>query len=407
MSFYQDRQIKGYCIFLGIFSALTLAFGFLLGILQAGILRNMYLSWSTAVASSLLEQGVPETAIADALTNSKITASGREFTAYLGLEHLPVFPKTLSDFQKPSLLLPVIVSMLLLLLLCTGTALFLRKREKLYARAQEILALYLDGDYSLHLPQNGAGGIYQIFAATEQFATMMQAKTEAEHNIKEFLKNTISDISHQLKTPLAALSMYQEILESEPDNPETVKVFSAKEKAALDRMEHLIASMLKITRLDAGSIAFTKKPYPVREVVARAVSDLTLRAKNEGKYLSIEGAPGELLLCDMDWTAEALGNLVKNALDHTTPGDSIRIFWEKSPAMLRILVSDTGDGIAPEDIHHIFKRFYRSSRSLDVPGIGLGLPLAKSITEGQGGVIYVQSTPGRGTTFTLSFLTES
>lgn len=407
MSFYQDRQIKGYCIFLGIFSALTLAFGFLLGILQAGILQNMYLSRSTAVASSLLEQGVPETVIANALANNGITASGREFTAYLGLEHLSVFPKTLSDFQKPSLLLPVIGSMFLLLLLCTGTALFFYQRKTLYTRAQEILTLYLGGDYSLHLPQNGAGGVYQIFAATEQFATMMQAKTEAEHNIKEFLKNTISDISHQLKTPLAALSMYQEILENEPDNPETVKVFSAKEKAALDRMEHLIASMLKITRLDAGSIAFTKKPYPVREVVARAVSDLTLRAKNEGKQLSIEGAPGELLLCDMDWTAEALGNLVKNALDHTASGDSIRIFWEKSPAMLRILVSDTGDGIAPEDIHHIFKRFYRSSRSLDTPGIGLGLPLAKSITEGQGGVISVQSTPGGGTTFTLSFLTES
>ena len=407
MSFYQDRQIKGYCIFLGIFSALMLASGFFLGILQTGILRDMYLSHSTVVASSLLKHGVPEPVIADALTGSEITASGREFTAYLGLEHPSAFPKPLLYFRKSALLFPVIGSMLFLFLLCFGTAFFFRKREKLYNRAQEILTLYLHGDYSLHLPWDGAGGIYQIFAATEQFATMMQAKTEAEHNIKEFLKNTISDISHQLKTPLAALSMYQEILESEPDNPETVKAFSAKEKTALHRMERLISSMLKITRLDAGSITFTKKPYLMAEVVSRAVNDLTVRAESEGKRLVIEGSPGQFLYCDIDWTAEAIGNLVKNALDHTTSGDSIRILWERSPAMLRILVSDNGEGIAPEDIHHIFKRFYRSRRSLDTPGIGLGLPLAKSITEGQGGVISVQSIPGEGTTFTLSFLTES
>ena len=84
----------------------------------------------------------------------------------------------------------------------------------------------------------------------------------------------------------------------------------------------------------------------------------------------------------------------------------MRIHWEHTPAMLRIFITDNGSGIAPEDIHHIFKRFYRSKRSLDTQGIGLGLPLAKSIIEGQGGIIAVQSDPGTGTTFTLSFLTE-
>lgn len=114
----------------------------------------------------------------------------------------------------------------------------------------------------------------------------------------------------------------------------------------------------------------------------------------------------QTIICDMDWTSEAIGNLVKNALDHTEPGRTIHITWEKSPTMLRIFVSDNGNGIAPEDIHHIFKRFYRSKHSLDTPGIGLGLPLAKSIIEGQGGLISVQSDLNKGTTFTISFLTK-
>ena len=114
----------------------------------------------------------------------------------------------------------------------------------------------------------------------------------------------------------------------------------------------------------------------------------------------------EMLLCDRVWTSEAIGNIVKNALDHTQSGDTIRIFWECSPLMTRIMISDNGEGIAPEDIPHIFKRFYRNQSASKTPGIGLGLPLAKSIIEGQGGVLSVKSTLGEGTSFTLTFLTK-
>ena len=99
-------------------------------------------------------------------------------------------------------------------------------------------------------------------------------------------------------------------------------------------------------------------------------------------------------------------NIVKNALDHTQSGDQIEISWEQTPVMLRICVADSGQGIAPEDIHHIFKRFYRSAHSLDTQGTGLGLSLAKSIVEGQGGILAVQSGQGQGAVFTMSFLTE-
>ena len=266
---------------------------------------------------------------------------------------------------------------------------------------------YINGNFTRHLPQNQEGAIFQLFSTVEQLATILQSKNDTEHNAREFLKNTISDISHQLKTPLAALAMYQEIIQNEPDNPETVREFSAKADSALSRMEQLIQSMLKITRLDAGNIVFEKKLHSAAELAAQAINDLTTRAQNERKQIQVDGNPREQILCDLEWTAQAIGNLVKNALDHTGPGGIIHIAWERSPAMFRITVSDNGNGIAPEDIHHIFKRFYRSKHALETPGIGLGLPLAKSIIEGQGGSISVQSEPGHGTVFTLSFLTES
>lgn len=287
-----------------------------------------------------------------------------------------------------------------------GTFLFFRSRARLYLQAEQILRNYMDGDFSLHLPQNREGTIYRLFASAEQLASMLQSKNDSERQAKEFLKNTISDISHQLKTPLAAMILYQEILSDEPEHPDTVREFSMKMGTALKRMERLILSMLKITRLDTGNITFERRICSVSELISHSVRDLLERARQEEKEIRITGNPDLTLNCDLAWTSEAIGNLVKNALDHTRKGGLIRVSWEQTPAVLQLVISDDGSGIAPEDIHHIFKRFYRSKNSLDTEGIGLGLPLAKSILEGQGGLISCQSEPGRGTSFILSFLTK-
>lgn len=264
---------------------------------------------------------------------------------------------------------------------------------------------YITGDYSSRLPQTDEGAVCQMLSAVDGLATMLQAQKEAEHNAKVFLKNTISDISHQLKTPLAALSMYQEIMESEPDHPAVIQKFTNKTGLALRRMEQLIDSLLKIARLDAGSIVFEKKRCSLSALVSAAAGELMTRAASEEKTILTEGSPSDTLLCDPMWTTEAIANLVKNALDHTNPHGTIRITWDLSPLATRIQIADDGEGIAPEDLCHIFKRFYRSSASLDRPGTGLGLPLAKSIVEGQGGSILVSSAPRAGTTFTILFMT--
>lgn len=408
MNIFQDRQIRGYCSFLLIFTLLTTALGGLFTLSQIRMAKDMYLAHSNAAASFLLEQDVPETVIAGALSAHTISPEGSALLHKIGLGEsasswlLPF----LNQFLQRNLLLLAAAVFFLSFLLFLGTFLFLRSRRKLYLQAEEIIRRYTDGDFSVHLPQNEDGELFRLFASVEQLATILQSRNETGLKAKTFLKNTISDISHQLKTPLAALIMYQEILEGEPDNTETVREFSGKMGTALKRMERLILSMLKITRLDAGNIIFEQKEHSVPELISRSISDLTERARQEGKEILTNGSPGLTLRCDIGWTSEAVGNLVKNALDHTEAGGHIRISWAHTPSMLQITVADDGSGIAPEDMYHIFKRFYRSSRSLDTEGIGLGLPLAKAIIEGQGGLISVQSAPGEGSSFMLSFLTE-
>ena len=392
MSFYRDKQIKGFCSFLIIYSLLLLIAGFSLGMSQIHHVKSLYLTHDEAMASSLLEQGVSRGVIAVALNNSEISEAGRSLLVSVGMDNpvqnrMSPFVSRLQKDMFGSILAAVVF---FILMLAVGTFIFFWKRKNLYLRAEQVLTNYINGDYSCHLPQNHEGTIFQIFSSVEQLATMLQSKSETEHQTKEFLKGTISDISHQLKTPLSALALYQEIIEAEPENTDTVRQFVAKMGVSLKRMEQLIQSMLKITRLDTGTIIFEKNACVVSKLIAYSINDLTTRARNE----------------DMEWTGEAIGNLVKNAMEHTQPGGTIEISWERTPVMLRIFISDNGDGIAPEDIHHIFKRFYRSKHSLDTQGIGLGLPLAKSIIEGQGGIISAKSELYQGTTFTLSFLTE-
>lgn len=249
----------------------------------------------------------------------------------------------------------------------------------------------------------------------ETQSSKIRAKLEAivslaQHSLKESsqrlteVQQIVSDISHQLKTPLSALVMYNDIIAGEAQDAEAVIGFSQKTSAALRRIERLVQSLLKITRLDAGAVAFEKQDWLLADVASKAVEELWVRAKAEGKRITLAGAEEVKINCDLSWTVEALSNLVKNALDYTPEGGEIEVAWERMAEMVRISVSDNGKGIAEEDYYHIFKRFYRSKGVQgDSQGIGLGLSLAKSIVEGQKGTLSVESGADAGSVFTMTF----
>ncbi|RKI79071.1 sensor histidine kinase [bacterium 0.1xD8-71] len=394
---------------------------FLFGLMGAFVLWTCFLSWfhgketqdilfarEQTMVSSLMEQGVSPAALANAIKNSQSTGEGMALMQKIGhtdaapVRFFPAIDQSVHLFAR----IAVGMVMILMVFLAGVTMRFLWKREKLYCEAEDIIARFSEGDFKKHLPQNENGSIYQLFAAVEELAVALRAQNEKEQQMKTFLKDTISDISHQLKTPLAALHMYTEIIAEEPDHRETVERFSGKTMQSLERMEQLVQTLLKVSRIDAGSIVFRKEKQSVSGLVADAIEDLSVRARMEGKQLLLKGDLQEEVVCDREWTREAIANLVKNALDHTDAGGVITVFWERSPAMFRLSVTDDGCGIDEEDMHHIFKRFYRSKRDSDRQGIGLGLSLAKSIVEGQGGILSVNSTPGEGAAFTIIFLTD-
>lgn len=406
MSFLHDKHIRWYCIFIVVLVLLLFLMGITVIDTQTAATKEMFLTHNNAIATSLLKEGISKEVIATVLMNTETDSTGSKLLAKIGLSNSMNIDNFYVSAAKNTMF-TTLFGMLFLwtLLLLLGTMIFLYCRERLYRKSENIIKNYINGNYIVHLPQSNEGTIYQLLSSVDQLATMLKAKNDTEQKTKEFLKNTISDISHQLKTPLSALMMYQEIIENEPENSETVKEFSLKIGTALKRIEQLIQAMLKITRIDAGSISFEKSNYSISNILGHAISELTTRANNEKKEIVIDGDLEQMLYCDIEWTSEAIGNIIKNALDHTDAGGKINISWEQTPAMIKIFITDNGHGISQEDIHHIFKRFYRSKNISDSQGIGLGLPLAKAIVEGQGGILSVQSERLQGTTFTLSFLT--
>ena len=281
---------------------------------------------------------------------------------------------------------------------------YFKKQNELLEQAVSQINAYLNGDVNSRIECDNEGELYRLFHSINSLAAVLNAHADNELREKEFLKNTISDISHQLKTPLAALNIYNGLLQDEDVELPSVKEFADLSEQELDRIETLVQSLLKITKLDAGSIVIEKENENVADMMGDIELHFAYRARQEQKEILLSGSDNVLLLCDRDWLTEAIDNIVKNALDHTGSGDTIHIEWKGLSSIVQITVKDNGCGIHPEDLHHIFKRFYRSRFSKDTQGIGLGLPLAKAIIEAHDGTIEVDSELGKGTIFTMSFL---
>ena len=276
-------------------------------------------------------------------------------------------------------------------------------QNKIIENAEKQITDCLSGDRDARIECDEEGELNKLFHKVNTLAAVLNAHAENEAKSKEFLKNTISDISHQLKTPLAAMNIYNGIMQNEASSPE-IQEFTSLMEQELDRIEALVQNLLKITKLDAGTINIDKQPENVLEMMKEIKKHFLFRAKQEEKQIDIIGDDNITLLCDRDWLTQAIDNIVKNALDHTAEGGKIQIEYKQLPSAVQIIIKDNGSGIHPEDIHHIFKRFYRSRFSKDTQGIGLGLPLSKTIIEAHGGSIEVDSELGKGTTFIINFL---
>lgn len=340
------------------------------------------------------------------LPNENDIERGREALASIGYDETTSmrFLPAVQTYRNQTVLSIFVLLVFLFGAIYLSLFLYLQRQHKAFSNAENTIRQFLDGNTTSRIECSQAGDWYSLFHAINEMATILSAHAENQRQTKEFLQDIISDVSHQIKTPLSALKMYHEIIESHKDDTATVSSFTEKSQREIKRMEDVIYTLLKLARLDAGIIQMEKAEENVSILMQDVLERFETWAEREHKTITLSGKEDVILSCDALWVSEAIGNIIKNALEHTENGGHIGVKWSQSPLMTQIEISDDGKGIHPEDLYNIFKRFYRSRLSSDVHGIGLGLPLAKSIVEAHGGTISVTSTPGMGTTFTLNFI---
>lgn len=400
----RDKNTRFLLFGTGLIMAAALLLGGFFHFRQVRQVKLLYVNQLSSMAGKLLESGMDRKEVVACLNEGEDSfAEGKRLMAELGYgEDMSVIAvPALLDFAGQQL---AVMSGLFLTGLSAGCVLFFywqgREKKRLSA-AYEQVEHYMEGNFESRLPVTDEGEVCRLFDAVNRMAAVLYTKGKSEERTKAFLQDMIADISHQFKTPIAALSMNTEIMEEDAQNPEVVRSFAQKNRKSLERLQTLIENFLKAARLDAGTVVFERRKIVAWKIAESAVEELRVRAKTEGKQLCLEGEKEAELFCDPSWTKEAVSNLIKNALDHTKSGGQIRVCIRQTPLFLEISVQDDGEGIHEEDLCHIFKRFYRSRFSQDTQGVGLGLGLVKAITEGQGGQVRVQSKIGEGAVFSL------
>lgn len=273
-------------------------------------------------------------------------------------------------------------------------------------RQLQLLTQYLarinSGQFSLDLRDNDEGELSILKSEIYKVTVMLQEQAETLKEEKLQLASALSDISHQLKTPLTSMFVMTDILIDSQLSPERRQEFTSKIRSQLERLQWLVSSLLKLSKLDAGTVQFKKQPVNAEAILDRALEPLLIPLELKELQLNVECPPQQNIVCDFNWTCEALVNVLKNCVEHTPPGGTIFVSIRENPLYQEILIQDTGPGIPREELPFIFNRFFRGKNAGE-DSLGIGLAMARTIITAQGGGIDVKSIPGSGTNFSLKF----
>ena len=284
---------------------------------------------------------------------------------------------------------------------CFGVfAVYRRRQRKRLDRLINYLAAVNGGSYDLALDSNSETADSRLQNEIYKTTVTLREAAQQAAESREKLKTALSDISHQLKTPLTSVIITTENLLDNPDlPPELRQEFLRDIYRSSNHISFLVQSLLTLSKLDADSIVLKRKPEPLGDIFSEVTQNIAVLAELKGVSVTADNS-GVTLDCDKKWLCEALSNIAKNCVEHTDEGGAVSLSAESNPLYTKITVSDNGQGIAPEDLPHIFERFYRGKNAAD-DSVGIGLALSKTIVEKAGGTIRVDSEPKKGSTFTV------
>jgi signal transduction histidine kinase len=289
----------------------------------------------------------------------------------------------------------LIVTMFLLMVTVMIT--FIIKQYRKIRKIDQYLYKVLNNNYSLDIREYEEGDISNLKNDIYKVTVRLKNMNENSLEEKKYLENILSDISHQIKTPLTSMYVINDLLMKDDMDNKIRKDFLNKNRFQLERIEWLVTSLLKMSRLDSGSVKLNKKEVNVLDLIKTSLEPIQIPIELKEIKLVIDIPSDITYIGDFKWSSEALINILKNAYEHTPKGGQIDIKATTNVLYTEIIVTDNGEGIDKKDLPLVFKRFYKGSSNKE--SIGIGLNMAKMIIERQNGIIEVDSVKGKYTTF--------
>ncbi len=258
----------------------------------------------------------------------------------------------------------------------------------------------LHGDVSVPLEQYSEGELAILQSEIYKMTVRLREQKQNLQDDKIYLADSLADISHQIRTPLTSINLLVNFL-SEPNISDDRRIQLTHELyGLLSRIDWLITALLKISRLDAGTVQFKKEEITLEELIKKSTSPILVPMELREQTLKVEADGG---FCgDISWTCEAITNIVKNCMEHTPDGGTVSITASENALYSEVVITDNGSGISKEDLPHIFKRFYKGANS-DKNSFGRGLALARMIITVQNGTVKAENSTPNGAKFTIRF----
>ena len=286
------------------------------------------------------------------------------------------------------------------LLLLTSTVSTYIRYKRIYDLSADIDRILHGNDMNLSFDKYHEGELAVLQSEIHKMTMRLREQRWQLEDDKRYLANALADISHQVRTPLTSINLLVGLL-SEPNIPdERRRKLTHELLDLLLRIDWLITTLLKISKLDAGTVQFQQETISLNELIRKATDSLLIpiEIKEQNLYINANGN----FTGDVSWTVEAISNIVKNCVEHTPNGGEIRIEAGENSLFAEIVISDSGSGIAQEDLPHIFERFYKSKNAGD-KNFGIGLSLTRMIIINQNGVIKAENNAAKGALFTIRF----
>ena len=338
------------------------------------------------------------------IINSENQEQKDEVLSKYGYTNNISYIKELENSMHTSLTINIAIILFLGVISILVALIYTNKRDKSLRSINKYLDKVNNGNYELKIEDNGEDEISRL--RNELYKTTILLRESAENSEKEKtnLNNSLADISHQLKTPLTSIRIMLDNIEENPNMDEkTRNEFIEEISRQIDWISSLVISLLKLAKFDAGAIVMQDTQINVKKLIDNVINNLAIMI--DIKNIKIEEKIDEdvILRADYNWQLEALTNIIKNCIEHSKEDSKIKIEVENNSIFVKIKITDEGEGIAKEDLSHIFERFYKSKQASE-NSIGIGLSLAKTIIEKENGYIKVDSELGKGTTFEIKYL---